>query len=130
MAGAFFAGAFFAARQGFVSPESFIFIESAIILAIVVLGGMGSITGAVISATFLTALPELLRSLGKLLSNVLPDLMTGFFNNFDQYRMLIYSTLLIVVMLFRPKGLLGRSEMRLTPLIDLTRSKRRKGGAV
>lgn len=124
------AGGLYAHQIGVVAPARFDFNRSVEILMMVVLGGMGSITGAVISATFLTALPELLRSLGKLLSNVLPDLMTGFFNNFDQYRMLIYSTLLIVVMLFRPKGLLGRSEMRLTPLIDLTRSKRRKGGAV
>ncbi len=122
------AGGLYAHQIGVIAPSRFDFNRSVEILMMVVLGGMGSITGAVISATFLTALPELLRSLGKLLSNVLPDLMTGFFNNFDQYRMLIYSSLLVVVMLFRPKGLLGRSEMRLTPLADLLVKKRQKGG--
>ena len=122
------AGGLYAHQIGVIAPSRFDFNRSVEILMMVVLGGMGSITGAVISAAFLTALPELLRSLGKLLSNILPDLMTGFFNNFDQYRMLIYSSLLIVVMLFRPKGLLGRSEMRLTPLVDLVSGKRRKRG--
>ena len=53
-----FAGVFFATRQGFISPESFIFIESAIILAIVVLGGMGSQIGVVLAALLLIGLPE------------------------------------------------------------------------
>lgn len=123
------AGGLYAHQIGVIAPSRFDFNRSVEILMMVVLGGMGSITGAVISATFLTALPELLRSLGKLLSNILPDLMTGFFNNFDQYRMLIYSTLLIVVMLFRPKGLLGRSEMRLIPLVNLASGKKHKRGA-
>jgi branched-chain amino acid transport system permease protein len=58
-----FAGAFFAARQGFISPESFTFIESAVILAIVVLGGMGSQLGVVIAAGLLIGVPELGREL-------------------------------------------------------------------
>ncbi len=123
------AGGLYAHQIGVIAPSRFDFNRSVEILMMVVLGGMGSITGAVISATFLTALPELLRSLGKLLSNFLPGLMAGFFNNFDQYRMLIYSTLLIVVMLFRPRGLLGRSEMRLTPLVNLSAKGSRKGGS-
>lgn len=123
------AGGLYAHQIGVIAPSRFDFNRSVEILMMVVLGGMGSITGAVISATFLTVLPELLRSLGKLLSNILPDLMTGFFNNFDQYRMLIYSTLLIVVMLFRPKGLLGRSEMRLIPLVNLASGKKHNRGA-
>ena len=56
-----FAGSFFATRQGFISPESFTFIESAMILAIVVLGGMGSQVGVVLAATVLILLPELGR---------------------------------------------------------------------
>ncbi len=115
------AGGLYAHQIGVIVPSRFDFNRSVEILMMVVLGGMGSITGAVISASFLTALPELLRSVGKLLANVLPGAMTGFFDNFDQYRMLIYSVLLICVMLFRPKGLLGRSEMRLTPLVDWVR---------
>src|SRR5512145_2670605 len=54
-----FAGAFFATRQGFISPESFTFIESATILAIVVLGGLGSQIGVVLAATVLVVLPEI-----------------------------------------------------------------------
>lgn len=129
------AGGLYAHQIGVIAPSRFDFNKSVEILMMVVLGGMGSITGAAISATFLTALPELLRSVGKLLANVLPDVMTGFFNNFDQYRMLIYSVLLICVMLFRPKGLFGRSEISITPLVDVFRHKRgrapkkRKDGA-
>ena len=63
----------------------------------VVLGGMGSITGSVISASVLTVLPEVLRG-------------------FDQYRMLLYSVILIVVMLFKPSGLLGRYEISIPGL--------------
>ena len=59
-----FAGSFFAAKQGFISPESFTFIESAIILAIVVLGGMGSQIGVVLAAVVLIGLPEWFRDLG------------------------------------------------------------------
>ena len=58
-----FAGSFFATRQGFISPESFTFIESAIILAIVVLGGMGSQIGVVLAAIVLIGGPELVREL-------------------------------------------------------------------
>ena len=121
------AGGLYAHQIGVIAPSRFDFNRSVEILMMVVLGGMGSITGAIISAAFLTALPEMLRGAGQLLSSVLPDVMTGFFNNFDQYRMLIYSVLLILVMLFRPKGLLGRSEFRLTPLLKLA-ARPRKGG--
>jgi branched-chain amino acid transport system permease protein len=56
-----FAGAFFAARQGYINPESFTFIESAMVLAIVVLGGMGSQVGVMLAAVAITVLPELAR---------------------------------------------------------------------
>ncbi|MBY4675725.1 high-affinity branched-chain amino acid ABC transporter permease LivM [Marinobacterium arenosum] len=81
-----FAGAFFAARQGFISPESFIFIESAIILAIVVLGGMGSQIGVILAAIVMTILPELARE-------------------FSEYRMLLFGLLMVVMMRWRPQGL-------------------------
>ena len=80
-----FAGSFFAARQGFISPESFTFIESAIILAIVVLGGMGSLAGVVLAAIIMTVLPEL--------------------RAFNEYRMLMFGLLMVVMMLWRPQGL-------------------------
>ncbi|WP_116474835.1 high-affinity branched-chain amino acid ABC transporter permease LivM [Zobellella maritima] len=82
-----FAGSFFAARQGFISPESFVFIESAIILAIVVLGGMGSQIGVVLAAIVMTILPELTRE-------------------FNEYRMLLFGLLMVLMMIWRPQGLL------------------------
>jgi branched-chain amino acid transport system permease protein len=80
-------GAFFAARQGIVNPESFTFIESALILAIVVLGGMGSQIGVILAAILLTVLPELFRE-------------------FAQYRMLIFGLVMVLMMMWRPQGLL------------------------
>ena len=86
-----FAGVFFAARQGFISPESFVFTESAIILAIVVLGGMGSQLGVVLAATVLVLLPELGR-------------------HFAQYRMLVFGLAMILIMVWRPGGLLSSRQ--------------------
>jgi branched-chain amino acid transport system permease protein len=86
-----FAGAFFATRQGFISPESFTFIESAIILAIVVLGGMGSQIGVVLAAVVLIVLPELGRAL-------------------EQFRMLVFGGAMVAIMVWRPRGLLAYRE--------------------
>ncbi|MBM3732667.1 MAG: high-affinity branched-chain amino acid ABC transporter permease LivM [Acidimicrobiia bacterium] len=86
-----FAGAFFATRQGFVSPESFSFIESAVILAIVVLGGMGSQIGVVLAAVLLIGLPE-------------------FFRDLHQYRMIAFGAAMVGIMLWRPAGLLAHRE--------------------
>ena len=86
-----FAGSFFATRQGFISPESFTFIESATILAIVVLGGMGSQIGVVLAATLLVVLPELARG-------------------FAEYRMLAFGAAMVAIMVWRPGGLLGRRD--------------------
>jgi branched-chain amino acid transport system permease protein len=93
-----FAGSFFSARQGFISPESFTFIESAVILAIVVLGGMGSQIGVVIAAAFLILIPE-------------------FGREFAQYRMLIFGVAMVAVMVWRPQGLVSGREpsIRLAP---------------
>lgn len=82
-----FAGSFFAARQGLVTPESFTFIESAIILAIVVLGGMGSQLGVILAAIVMILLPELMRE-------------------FSDYRMLMFGALMVLMMIWRPQGLL------------------------
>ena len=116
------AGGLYAHQIGIIAPGKFDFNRSVEILMMVVLGGMGSITGTVISAAVLTTLPEMLRSLGKVLSATLPSGVADVLGNFEQYRMLIYSILLICVMLFRPKGLLGRSELRVIPLIDKLRA--------
>ncbi|TLX53921.1 high-affinity branched-chain amino acid ABC transporter permease LivM [Stutzerimonas nosocomialis] len=81
-----FAGSFFAARQGLVTPESFTFIESAMILAIVVLGGMGSQLGVILAAVVMVLLQEM--------------------RGFNEYRMLIFGLTMIVMMIWRPQGLL------------------------
>jgi branched-chain amino acid transport system permease protein len=86
-----FAGAFFATRQGFISPESFVFMESATILAIVVLGGMGSQIGVAIAALVMLAGFELFRE-------------------FAQFRMLIFGAAMVAIMVWRPRGLVATRE--------------------
>lgn len=81
------AGSFFCARMRFVSPESFTFLESAMVLCMVVLGGMGSIPGIMLGAAALIVLPEAFRE-------------------FEAYRMLVFGLAMILMMLFRPAGLL------------------------
>src|SRR5271166_821186 len=96
-----FAGSFFSVRQGFVSPESFTFIESATILAIVVLGGMGSQLGVAIAAAVMIGAPELMREL---------DWMKAVFGqDFDptQYRMLLFGAAMVIMMIWKPRGLVS-----------------------
>ena len=99
-----FAGSFFATRQGFVSPESFTFLESAIILAIVVLGGLGSQFGVVIASVVMIGGMEMLRNLG--------FLTTIFGSGFDpaQYRMLIFGLAMVLIMVWKPRGLITTRE--------------------
>lgn len=87
------AGVLFAAKTTFVNPASFTFMESAIILCIVVLGGMGSIPGVIIAALTLILLPEYLRALA-------------------DYRMLVFGAALVLMMIFRPGGLFPAARMR------------------
>jgi branched-chain amino acid transport system permease protein len=99
-----FAGSFFAARQGFISPESFTFLESATVLSIVVLGGMGSQIGVAIAAIFFIGGTEIMREL-----DFLKDI---FGQTFDptQYRMLLFGFGMVVIMIFRPRGLIATRE--------------------
>ena len=99
-----FAGSFFAARQGFVSPESFIFIESAIILAIVVLGGMGSLVGIAVAACVMIGGTEILRELTFLKRVFGPDFTP------ELYRMLLFGLAMVVVMVWKPRGFVGSRE--------------------
>ncbi|MFD1696711.1 high-affinity branched-chain amino acid ABC transporter permease LivM [Roseibium aestuarii] len=92
-----FAGSFFATRQGFISPESFTFMESAVILAIVVLGGLGSQIGVVIAAVVMIGGFE-------------------FFRGLEEYRMLVFGLLMVVIMVWRPRGLISVR----TPSISLS----------
>lgn len=87
------AGCVFAAKQGTVSPDSFDFVVSVMVLAMVVLGGLGNIKGVLLGALALSLLPEFLRG-------------------FEIYRMLIFGAAMIVMMLFRPQGILGESHHR------------------
>lgn len=82
-----FAGVIFAAKTTFINPASFTFFESAIILSIVVLGGMGSNLGVILGAAFLVLLPEYMRA-------------------FSEYRMLLFAIAMVLMMVFRPEGLI------------------------
>lgn len=94
-----FAGAFFATRQGFISPESFTFQESALVLAIVVLGGMGSQLGVALAALAMIGGFELFRSL-------------------EGYRMLVFGMAMVLIMIWRPRGLIGHRA----PTVYLTKA--------
>jgi branched-chain amino acid transport system permease protein len=83
-----FAGSFFATQQGFISPESFTFTESAMVLAIVVLGGMGSQIGVAVAAAAMLGGFE-------------------FFREFAQYRMLVFGLAMVLIMIWRPRGLVA-----------------------
>ncbi|WP_431281936.1 high-affinity branched-chain amino acid ABC transporter permease LivM [Humitalea sp. 24SJ18S-53] len=102
-----FAGAFFATRQGFISPESFTFSESAIILAIVVLGGLGSQLGVAIAALVMIGGFELFRDL-------------------DEWRMLFFGGAMVVIMILKPRGLVGER----TPTVTLGGQKKAIGGGM
>ena len=99
-----FAGAFFAARQGFISPESFTFMESAQILAIVVLGGMGSLYGVVLASVVMVGGFEIMREM---------DFLKQIFgNDFDpaQYRTLLFGAAMVGIMLWKPRGIISTRE--------------------
>jgi branched-chain amino acid transport system permease protein len=98
------AGSFFAARQGFISPESFTFLESATILSIVVLGGMGSQIGVAIAAIVMIGGTEIMREL---------DFLKRVFGaDFDptQYRMLLFGFAMVLIMIWKPRGLISTRE--------------------
>ncbi|HLB01843.1 MAG TPA: branched-chain amino acid ABC transporter permease [Nitrospiria bacterium] len=88
------AGTFFAAKFAFISPESFTFFESVFVLCMVVMGGMGSIPGAILGASILVILPEVLRGLAG-------------------YRMLFFGVLLVLMMIFRPQGLMANPRRKI-----------------
>ena len=93
------AGCMYAGYIGSLYPSTFKFMKSIEILVMVVLGGMGSMIGSIVSAIVLTALPELLRT-------------------FSDYRMVAYSLALVFMMIFRPKGLFGQYDFSLKRIIE------------
>jgi branched-chain amino acid transport system permease protein len=99
------AGVLFAFYEGLVVPDTFDFLHSVIYVVMVVAGGMGSMTGAVIAGVALTALPEVLRPVKDL-------------------RMVLFPLLLIILMLWRPQGMLGKREFTLRSLLPVWRGKR------
>ena len=104
--GSFFAGVaggLFAHYLSYLNPNSFTFLKSIEVIAMVVLGGMGSVSGAVLAAIVLTLLPEVLRPV-------------------KDYRMVLYSLMLIVLMIVRPQGLLGTRELKLADLLRRRRA--------
>ena len=103
-----FAGAFFATRQAFISPESFTFIESATVLAIVVLGGLGSQLGVALAALVMIGGLELLRGfLSDLADQMHSEFFAGIAGELPLYRMLIFGLALVVMMVLRPRGLVS-----------------------
>ena len=103
-----FAGAFFATRQAFISPESFTFIESATVLAIVVLGGLGSQLGVALAALIMVGGLETLRDLLSFLATALnSEAFAGIAHELPTYRMLIFGLALVVMMVVRPRGLVS-----------------------
>jgi hypothetical protein len=107
------AGGMFAAMQGFISPESFVMVESVMVLAMVVLGGMGNIWGVIVGALLLSFVPELLR-------HTVDPLQRSLFGHLivepEVIRMLLFGLALMLMMLFRPAGLwpsrVRRRELR------------------
>ena len=96
-----FAGSFFATRQGFISPESFTFMESAIILAIVVLGGIGSQLGVALAAIVMIGGFEALRHTQWLKVDLRPGFRPAL------YRMLLFGIAMVVIMVWRPRGIIS-----------------------
>ena len=102
------AGGIYAHNLGILGAKQFDYNYSINILVMVVLGGMGSFTGSILAAIVLTILPEGLRT-------------------FAEYRMIVYPLILIVMMLFRPKGLLGREEFQISKIISYFTNKSKRG---
>jgi branched-chain amino acid transport system permease protein len=98
-------GAMFAAFQGFVSPESFVLMESIVIVAMVVLGGMGNVAGVVLGAILLYAIPEILRLIARPLQMAIigEEVIAP-----EALRMLLFGLAMVLIMLYRPHGLIGR----------------------
>lgn len=101
------AGAVFAAKQGTISPDSFDFVVSVMVLAMVVLGGVGNTYGVLLGGLCLSVLPEFLRG-------------------FDIYRMLLFGISMILIMLFRPQGLIGEARHRISTRAAAARLRKSK----
>ncbi|MDZ4168121.1 MAG: ABC transporter ATP-binding protein [Coriobacteriia bacterium] len=97
------AGITFANFQGFVSPESFTFMESVFVVCVVVLGGMGSIPGAIVGALIIQGVPEFIRGMA---SSGILDLSAEAQSAVSNYRYLVFGLLMVIMMAWRPQGIL------------------------
>ncbi len=109
------AGAMFSAFQGFVSPESFVLSESIIVLAMVVLGGIGHIPGVIVGAVLLAVLPEFLRDF---VEPAQVFLFGRIFLEAEILRMMLYGLAMVLIMLYRPKGLWPAPEHGVNPVVQ------------
>jgi branched-chain amino acid transport system permease protein len=109
------AGCLFAYYQQFINPNYFVFMQSVLVVCMIVLGGMGSIPGVILGALLLDSLPEIVRQafskwlpdlLGEEVMDSLPMAVQTFFTEFDRYRMLFVGILIVVIVIYRPEGLL------------------------
>ena len=114
------AGGLFAHFVPIINPGSFTFVKSMEVVVMVVLGGLGSTTGAIVAAVVLTLLPEAMRSAFSVLGAE-----SGLAQQVDQIRMPVYGLLLVVLMLSRPQGLFGTKE--LWDVVPRWLPRRRKG---
>ena len=97
------AGSLYAHYAGYIEPSAFTMMETIIVLCMAVLGGMGSVSGSILGAAILTAVPELLRLVG----------VTG---TLSIYRQLLYGVILVAAILIRPQGVMGKVEFRFSAL--------------
>jgi len=110
-----FAGSIFASFQTFINPNNFVFMTSTMIVCMIVLGGMGSLPGVIAGAIILDTLPEIIRQIFSVwLPSIFgsdfyanwPYILKDLFINFDRYRMLFFGILIVIMMLFKPEGII------------------------
>jgi branched-chain amino acid transport system permease protein len=112
------AGVIYAAMDGFISPEICTFQQSIMVLAMVILGGLGNIYGALLGAALLYLVPEYLKMLpstiqdSPALSAIVPPFLNDAFQHLSDYRWLLFGAVMVIMMLYRPQGLLGSSRRK------------------
>ena len=117
------AGVVYGAKDGFVSPAMCEFQQSIMILAMVILGGLGNSYGALLGAALLYMVPEYLKTLpstiqnSPTLSNITPPFVRASFESLSDYRWLLFGAVMVIMMLYRPQGLLG-TRRRKTEMLN------------
>jgi branched-chain amino acid transport system permease protein len=114
-----FIGVFYAARMNFVNPEAFRFEYSVLILSMVILGGMGSVPGVILGAVILQLIPWMMRDMIPVLIREHLPMASGLASRLPDFRLLIFSGIMVIMMIFRPQGLIGSVRRK----IELSASK-------